>query len=136
MVANDQIALLWQENADLNGIAEKTIGGNTLFCRKPCLKCSRVSPNSFISRLNRMFLLLITILLFHQLQANFLKFVERMDQWIALSVWSYELVLLQLCLPDLQSVYTYGLPDCQSVCTFFDLRFARWRCPMGKDRGS
>ena len=136
MVANDQIALLWRENADLNGIAEKTIGGNTRFCRKPCLKFSRVSPNSFISRLNRLFLLLITILLFHQLQANFLKFVERMDQWIALSVWSYELVLLRLCLPDLQSVYTYGLPDLQRVCTFYDLRFARWRCPMGKDRGS
>ena len=69
MVANDQIELRWRENADLNGIAEKTIGGNTRFCRKPCLKSSRVSPNSFISRLNRLFLLLITILLFHQLQA-------------------------------------------------------------------
>ena len=66
MVANDQIELQWRENADLNGIAEKTIGGNTRFCRKPCLKSSRVSPNSFISRLNRLFLLLITILLFHQ----------------------------------------------------------------------
>ena len=69
MVANDRIELRWRENADLNGIAEKTIGGNTRFCRKPCLKSSRVSPNSFISRLNRLFLLLITILLFHELQA-------------------------------------------------------------------
>lgn len=33
-----QIARLWRENADLNGIEERFIGGNTRLFRQPSLK--------------------------------------------------------------------------------------------------